>query len=329
MRQAHGSTRSDRSTFLRWATSGLLSLIVAIGLLSACQQTPMPRKEQLQVVASIYPVSDWARQIGGDKVKVYTLLPAGVSPHTFEPTPNEVRRLAHADIFFKIGLGLESWAEKAVQATAGTHLRVVTLADSLTMPGTTQGLTAHLPAHEHAESPEKHQHLITNPHVWLDPVLAQDMVNAIAKTYAAVDPPNAEYYKMRLIKYSEQLRALDEEIRRTVSGFTCRELITVHSFLPYFALRYDLHQAAIIDASPGKLPSPVDIKRAVQRVRTMDKPVVFVEPQLSDKTARVIANEVGAAVDILDPLGTPDDPERDTYINLMKFNVKTLERYMK
>lgn len=329
MRQALGSTRSYRSTFRRWATPGLLFLIIAIGLLSACQQAPLPRKEQLQVVASIYPVSDWARQIGGDKVEVYTLLPAGTSPHTFEPTPNEVRRLAQADVFFKIGLGLESWAEKLVHATAGTHLRVVTLSDSLSLASTTEGLTARYPAHTNAGSPEEHLHLGMNPHVWLDPVLAQDMVNAIARTFEDVDPNNAKYYEMQLKGYSAQLRALDEEIRRTVSGFTCRDIITVHSFLPYFASRYGLRQAAVIEASPGKLPSPTDITRIVQLMRTIDKPVVFVEPQLSDKMAQVIANEVGSAVDVLDPLGRPDDPERDTYIKLMRFNVRILEHYLK
>ena len=73
----------------------------------------------------------------------------------------------------------------------------------------------------------------------------------------------------------------------------------------------------------------MDITRIVHIVRSMPKPVIFCEPQLSDKMARVIAHEIGAPVDILDPLGTPDDPERDTYIKLMKFNVETLARYMK
>jgi zinc transport system substrate-binding protein len=329
MFQTHGCSGSYHSAFLRGITPSVVFLIAVIVLLNACQQPPRPRSEHLQVVASIYPVADWARQIGGNKVEVYTLLPAGVSPHTFEPTPNEVRELAQADIFFKIGLGLESWAEKLVEATSGSHLRVVTLADNLKVPFTTGGLTIHFPEHYEAGAQSEHHHLATDPHVWLDPVLAQDMVTVIARTLVDVDPTNVQYYEMRLTDYGAQLRTLDEEIRRTVSGFTSRELVTVHSMLHYFALRYGLHEAAVIEASPGKVPSPADVNRVIKLLRTMDRPVIFIEPQLSDKAARVIANEAGAAVEVLDPLGNPDTPDRNTYIKLMQYNLKTLERYMK
>jgi zinc transport system substrate-binding protein len=266
---------------------------------------------KLRVVASISPLADFARQVGKDKVDVLLLLPPGASPHTYEPVPKTVQEISKARIFIKIGAGLEFWADRLVAATA-KGITTVTCSDGIQLLKGDE--------HDHALSN-------VNPHIWLDPVICMKIVDRIATVFSAADPANASFYRKNAAAYISRLAGLDREIAQTVSTFRTRDYVTFHPAWDYFARRYGLRVAGVIEEAPGKEPTPKHVQRILDAVRKMRTKVIFAEPQFSPKIADAIAQEAGAQVLMLDPIG--GGKGRETYISLMKYNLAMMEKAMK
>jgi zinc transport system substrate-binding protein len=266
---------------------------------------------KLRVVASIAPLADFAQEVGRDRVDVLLLLPPGASPHTYEPVPRTVREISKAKIFIKIGAGLEFWADRLIAATA-KGITTVTCSDGV--PLLKGG------DHDHALSN-------ANPHIWLDPVICMKIVEKIAAAFEAADPANASFYRKNAAAYISRLAALDREIARTVKTFRTRDYVTFHPAWDYFARRYGLKVSGVIEEAPGKEPAPKHVQRILDAVRKMKTKVIFAEPQFSPKIADAIAQEAGARVLMLDPVG--GGKGRETYIGLMKYNLAMMEKAMR
>ncbi len=265
----------------------------------------------LRVAATIFPVGDLVRQVGGGRVEVRVLLPPGASPHTFEPTPSQARDLAGAVLLVQIGAGLEPWAGR-MAAAAGGRARVLTLADGIEL---IQGEGA---GHDHASG---------NPHVWLDPGLVMGMTGRIADALADIDPPGAAAYRSNAAAFRARLSDLDADIRRTVDTFRIRSFVSFHAAWDYFARRYGLRSAGTIEESPGREPSPRQLAAIVAEIRRLGIPAVLAEPQLNPKPAEVIAREAGVRVVLVDPEGGL--PGRTTYIDLMRWNLVRMAESMR
>ncbi len=290
--------------------------------------------EKLPVIASIFPIADMARQVGGSDVEVTTVVPAGASPHTFEMKPSLVKTFASAKIFLMIGAGLEFWADQLVQSS-GRKLKPVVLSDGITLirsadqhhpESDKEASASNKPAHaEHAGSYDFHT---GNPHIWLDPHLAKTMVIRIQEALSIADPLHASDYANRAEAYLGRLDALDRDIADTVNQFKTREVVSFHASWDYFAARYGLTLAGVIEKTPGRNPTPREIAGIVSSIRKFDIRAVFTEPQFSPKVADVIANEAGVKVLILDPLGGETLPGRNTYIGLMTYNLQIMKEAM-
>ena len=267
--------------------------------------------QPLKVVASISPIGDMVREVGGDRVVVRVLLPPGASPHVFDPTTRTARDISQARLFFGVGAGLDFWAEKLVKASK-EHISIILLSEGMKLL--------------HEEGDHGHGHATANPHVWLDPVLAMEMVRKIEQILAETDPPGAHTYRSRSAQYITRLQALDAEIGNTVSAFSIKSFVSFHPAWDYFALRYGLKSVGVIEESPGKEPSPQRLQAIVKAIRHYHIRAVFAEPQLNPKTAEVIAREAGVKVILLDPEGGL--PGRETYLGLMKYNLARLKEAM-
>jgi len=270
--------------------------------------------EKIRVIASIAPLSDFVEQVGRDKVDVKLLLPPGASPHIYEPTPKGVKDIAHAAIFVKIGAGLEFWAEKIVSSSGNRHLIVV---DS----------SSGVPFIKEQETHHEHSSSDNDPHFWLDPVIAGSIVTKIEKALAETDPENALFYKENASLYKEKLSRLDREISDRVKTFRTKEYITFHPAWNYFSKRYGLKVVGVIEESPGKEPGPRHLARIIREIKGLGSRVVFVEPQFNPKIAEVIAKEGNAKVVSLDPIG--GQKGRETYIDMMRYNISAMESVMK
>jgi zinc transport system substrate-binding protein len=282
--------------------------------------------KKLPVVCSIFPIADMVRQVGGEHVDVTTVLPAGASPHTFEPRPSMLIKFSSAKIFYMIGAGLEFWAEKFIRLS-GPTLTTVVLSEGIPL------------IREVAHHDDKHRRRVArfsadedyaaNPHIWLDPANARSMVHTIAAALADVDSEHIAYYQRRSKIYVDELNRLDYRISKTVATFTNKKYVSFHDSWVYFARRYGLEGVGIIEASPGRNPSPLQIKHIVDRIKEYHIKSVFAEPQLNQRAADVIAKEAGAALLLLDPIGGPNLQGRGSYIDLMNYNLNILQKGMK
>ena len=296
--------------YLRWAGRLLLWLLLPL-YPAAGLGTELP------VVASIFPVADLVRQVGGEQVMVTVLMPAGASPHTFEPKPSLVRKIAAARIFFMVGAGLEFWARDFIRASAA-QIQAVKLSAGMPLIG----LGAHAGEADpgHRASAEG-QDQFANPHVWLDPLLAIEMVRRIESALQAADPAAAKIYAARAQNFIGALERLHQEIQSAVSRFARKQYVAFHPAWDYFARRYGLEPVGIIETAPGSQPNPRQIGNIVAKIKSHGLHAIFAEPQLNPRIAEIIARQADVRVLILDPLGGEDLPGRGTYIDLMYYNL--------
>ena len=289
-----------------------LVIVVVAALFGGIACERQTSGDKLKVVATIFPLADFVKNVAGDRAEVATLLQPGDSPHTYEPSPNDMKSVAEANLLVINGAGLDFWVEK-VKSAASPDLMVV---DTSIIPAMEGAL---LSGDEHESEDTAHGGV--NPHFWLDPVLAQKQVEAIAAALVMVDPENKDFYLENAADYIAELQSLDEEIKNLTQSFSSREFITFHPAWTYFAKRYGLVEAAVIEEAPGKAPTIDDIKRIVDVVRDLKVRAIFAEPQFSTQAADAIASDSGAEVLLLDPIGGGDLPGRDSYISLMRYNV--------
>jgi len=238
-----------------------LGLIVGLYTFTAANERKI-------AITSIFPVANLVQQIGTDRWETITLLPAGASAHSFEPTPEQVRQLAQASIFFQIGLKLEFWLEKLVQAAKNPALGNVDLSKGIeTIPthtsklpqipekgaGRAQAAPYLDPLREHQHG---HAHEGPDTHYWLDPIRILQVVSRIEQEFMSLDPESAQLYAERAQRVRTDLAQLHAEIIQHTAGLPNRRFIALHSAWTHFSGRYNLVQAAVVEPLPGREPSP-------------------------------------------------------------------------
>ena len=276
----------------KWLAAVVVILFLVVG--GAAQA------ERLNVTTSIMPLADWAWNVGKGRVNVSCILSGGSSPHTFAPTPSDVKRLASADVFIMIGIGLEEWAEGFVSAAAKPELSIVRLGQRI---GYKEG---------------------DNPHVWLDPHLAERMVSEIARAFSRLDPTSERFYKDNADAYVRKLKSLHERFASQFAKLKTRKVVQFHPAFTYMLRRYGIGVLDVIEPHPGKEPTSKHLQSIIVKLRREPKRVVLIEPQLSSKAAATVAREGQATLVVVDPLGDASVPERSTYLSLMEFNLNAL-----
>jgi zinc transport system substrate-binding protein len=315
----------------------ILQAFLACGCL-ACFTAPAGAgapSGQLLVAATILPLGDFCQKIGGDLVLVQVLIPPGASPHVFEPAPSVMARASQARVFVYIGAGLEPWAAKLLRARGPGDLVVVEAARGIPLlgmaahhhePGEAEERGHAGPHHEEAESDDLHQ--TGNPHIWLDPVLAQEICRKIAGAFIEADPSHRAQYEANLKTYLAALAELHREIESRSRGWRLRDFVSFHPSFSYFARRYGLNEVGTIEVAPGREPTPRHLQDLVTAIRRDGIKVVFAEPQLNPRVAEVIAQEAGVKVLMLDPMGGRA-PYGSDYLVLMRYNLTALDQALK
>ena len=252
-----------------------------------------------QVVVSIPPQQYFVEQLGGDLVQVVSLLPAGASPHTFEPKPQQMKILSQADLYVRIHVEFEdAWWDKFLSANPDMYV-----VDS------TAGVDflAAAPAHhheaeaEHAESAAaEHAAAGRDPHIWLSPKRVQMQAETICAGLIAIDPANQETYLANKARFLQELTQLDQTIQAQLAGLRSRAFLVFHPSWAYFAADYHLTQLAI--EFEGKEPSAAEMIAIIKQAQAAQIRVIFSQPQSSRRTAEMIASQLDARVATLDPL---------------------------
>ncbi len=289
---------------------------------------------EISVVTTIYPLADIIGELGGDKVKVSYLLPAGASPHTYEPTVEQARQVEKARLFVHIGAGLDNWAVNLAEASeSGLVLIDLSKEVDLIMPSDYQRLegeekNSQGDAHHDCEH-EDHDHGPGDPHFWLDPLIVRDLIcPAIYEQLVAIAPENEEHFEQRFDQYRQEITALHKDITEARSAFSRTGFISFHSAWQYFGERYDLEEVAVIADFPGQEPSAGWLAELIELIKDENIAAIFAEPQFPTALADRIAEESGSKVRIIDPLGGEGVPDRESYIELMRFNLSSFREAM-
>lgn len=278
---------------------------------------------RLQIVVSFFPYGEFARAVVGDLASVSELVPSGVEPHDFEPTPRDIERMYRADIVIINGAGIDAWAEKVARELPERGVRVIRMADGIEL------LSASEEAHEdegqeisHEES-ESHS---ADPHFWLDPVLAQGQVRIIAQAIGELDDKNRDFYQARAEVFALELGQLDREYQTGLRECRLRTIVTSHDAFIYLAKRYLLETVSIAGLSPETEPSSQRLAEIARETSRLGVKFIFFETLSSPKLAQTLAGELGIGTLVFDPIeGSPVvDGVRATYTELMRSNLRNL-----
>ena len=292
---------------MRQAGVGLIILAAVLAVSIGCKQEPQQQTPgRLIVAVSIIPQAWLVEQVGGEHVEVITLVKPGDSPATYQPSDAQISRLMRASAYFRIGVPFENgrWFEAVRQARGlsvidtrkGVKLRMMRTRDE----------------HGHHRGGE-------DPHIWLSPPLLMTQAETIADALCRLDPANVAEYKANLASVKETLRTTDETIRETLEPIKGKAFLIFHPSWGYFADAYGLEQIAI--EVEGKAPSDHELTGLQAEARRHGARVVFVQPQISDKSAAAVAEAVGGRTEKLDPMAA------DVPGNLLKAADALVESY--
>ena len=262
-----------------------------------------------QVVAAFYPLFEAAQRVGGDRVQVRNLTPAGAEPHDLELNSRQVDRIEDASVLVFLGRGFQPALEKAANRAKGAKVDLLGEVGSL------------LPA------PVGDAALEIDPHVWLDPTLFKAMVARMAAALSEADPPNRSIYEANAANYSRELDDLDASFRQGLTLCDRRVMVTSHDAFGYLARRYNLTQDAIAGLEPESEPTPQRLADLAAKVRAEGTKTIFYETLVSPKVAQSLAREAGVSTAVLDPIEGLSDKDVKAgkgYVSVMRDNLAAI-----
>lgn len=266
---------------------------------------------KLPIAASFYPIGYFAQEVAGDHATVTIITPAGAEPHDYEPSTGDMAAMERAKLVILSGGGLEPWGDQITSTLASTNTLVVTVGEGLaTRQITEDGSTD------------------TDPHIWLDPMLAKQQVRAIRLALAEVDPSHGADYERNEQVFAAKLDALDEAYRVGLAECQSQAIVASHASFGYLADRYGLTQVAIAGLSPDAEPSPSVLGDVANFVKANHVSYIFFESLVSPKLAETIAEETGAKTLELNPIEGLTDADRaagKSYLDAMYANLTNLK----
>ncbi len=263
---------------------------------------------KVKVVTTLPLFADFVREVGGDRVEVTSLVPAGTDPHTFEPSPSDVKQVAEADIAFANGLGLEPSAENLISANLPGEATAVLLANEVfALARIDDGL---------------------DPHLWMNPEMAKQYARIINEELQKVDSDGVAVYKANTLAYLDRLNATQREASATMKSVKeeKRKLVTTHDAFGGFATAFGLQIVAVVVHGPGQEPSPGDVANISRTIKDQGVRAVFREPQL-DSEGRVLEQAAkDAGVQVCTLYSDSLDDKVASYIELMRFDADEIAR---
>jgi zinc transport system substrate-binding protein len=285
---------------------GIVGVLVLAGVAYYVGNAPVPSSGTLNVVASFYPYYYFATRVGGSRAVVSNLLPAGVEPHDWEPTPSAIAQVHEADVFVFNGY-VESYLESLfAELPADPPVRVNTSAG---LPVRTTGNGQ------------------VDPHVWLDPILAGRIVDAIEAGFSAADPEGASVYHANAQEVRAELAGTNAVYASGLRVCGLRTFVSQHEAFGYLAARYDLTMIAIQGLSPDAEPTPEQLAEIRDTINATGVQYIFYEELVDPRVAQTLADETGVATMVLSPVEglTPDGAQAgDTYFSLFSQNLVNL-----
>lgn len=291
----------------------LLCLSLLLGLVGCKSENTKDKK--LNIVATVFPAFDFAREIAGENANVQMLLPPGTESHFYEPSLGDISKIEQCDLFIYAGGDIDSWAEDVIKAL-GKEINVICMS-TLVEPLHSEH------NHEHSENSGY------DSHVWTSPKNAKIICEKITERLCSLDTLNREYYSGRLVYYSAQLDFLDNELKNISENKTRNVLVLADRF-PFLYLAEDYgfeYLAAIEGCSSETEPTLTAVSAIIDTVNKQNIKTVFYIEFSSQKTADIVCSNTGANKKLLHSCHnvSSEEFESETYISLMQQNVKNIK----
>jgi len=262
---------------------------------------------RLKIVVSFYPLLDFTKEIGGNRVEVSSLIPIGIEPHDFDPTIRQIQNAETADLLIYNGAGLEKWIDKINMKSK------IDASQNLSLLNSNDG----------------GKNNVYDPHVWLDPILAKGQVQNIRNALIRADPVNTKYYSENANKLIEKLDKLDRDIRSDLLDCKKHDFISFHNSFSYFAKRYGLNQYNVYGLSPEGEILPQRLQQIIQLARDKNLNVIYSENLIDPRFANFLAQEIpNGKVLVLSPIEGINQLEQNNgidYIDKVYENIKNLQ----
>jgi len=294
---------------MTWSLGALAryALLLALALTGCSVHVPFAGEPRPYVLATTSTLSSIAQGVAGDRLRVRSLVPVGVSPEDYQPTPRDIETLHAADVLVVNGSGLEDWLTHTIDNAKNPALRIVNCTVGLPVVG-------------------------GNPHLWMDPLLARAYVEKIRAAFALADPVNAATYRANASAYDAKLVALAARTQRAIDTIppAQRAMIVFHSAFEYYNRRFGLRTVGILEASPGQEPSPALIAHIVTLARASGVRAVFAEPEYSPNLVEALAQSahINTVKDLYDDsIGTT--PAVSDYLSMIDYDTATIVKALK
>ncbi|WP_048601829.1 metal ABC transporter solute-binding protein, Zn/Mn family [Rubeoparvulum massiliense] len=314
--------------------------------------------DKVQVYTTLFALTSFAEQIGGEYVEVHAVIPPGAEAHGYEPTMKEMVEMEKADLFIYNGGGFETWVERLLGSINTSNMLIVESVaemdlmegghahgdeegtheeDHGTEEGTHEEETHEGDEHgdgeathdEHGEDKhDAHDHGPFDPHVWLDPLLAMEQAKQVKDALIQVDPTHQGDYEKNYDALVQEIEAIHHQYETTIATAMQKKFVVSHAAFGYLAERYGLEQVSIRGISPDHEPTPNELVEIVKTVKEAGIKAILVEEFVSKKSAEVLANETGATVMTINTIGniTAEQAEKHvTYQDLMLENLEALK----
>lgn len=293
----------------------LLLLLVGLPALIGHGTAASADAPPLRIMTSIFPLAEFAKEIAADRGEVSLLLPPGAGIHTWQPRASDMVRLSSADLFIRVGAGLEPWIDGLLKSVSSSKLSVLAVAETL-------------PLEEHNHSGEGEME--SDPHVWLDFGLDMKIADMIAARLAEIDPPGADVFRAGADRLKAKLRNLDATYVQGLASCAGKDLIIGgHAAFGYLAKRYGLRPLSVSGLNPDAEPRPSRLMQAVDWARQHKIRAVFMEANTSPRTAEMLARELRAEILVLHPGANLNKKEWEagrSFFDIMEENLVNLRR---
>jgi len=279
----------------------IIFFVVVVILFLNFNKTTSVETGKIKVVTTLYPLYDFAKEIGQKNIDVTLLLPPGVEAHSFEPKPSDVVRINQADVFIYTGKFMEPWIENIIKGITNKNLLIVNISDDIKL-------------------------IPIDPHIWLDFDNTQIMVNTITKAFIKKDPANKLFYEQNAKTYNQKLSNLDQKYRSVFSSCKTKEIIYGgHYAFGYLAKRYGLKYLAAQGVSPDSEPTANDLIALVNQIKKDSIKYVFYEELVSPKIAETLAAETQTKLLLLSAAHNVKRDNQLSFLGIMNNNLDNLK----
>lgn len=325
-----------KRTMLKYTLGLGLLLSAIVFFLAGCGDTGKSTEDQedtgVKVMTTFYPMYNFAKEVVGDQGTVELLIPSGTDAHDFEPSAKDIAKISDADVFVYNSNEFETWASDVLANIDQDQVQVVEASKDIDLL-TSEEEDDHDHEGEDQETHDDHDHSHdVDPHVWLDPVLAQKEVEAIRDGLISKYPGKKEAFTRNADAYIEKLQALDADYKEALTHAKNKTFVTQHAAFGYLANEYGLTQESISGISPDQEPSPSRLAELKKYIDEHQVSVIYFEATASSKVAETLAKETGVELSVLQTLESLTEDEQKAgkdYISVMQENLEALKKSIK